>query len=816
MRRAEESFGLLWEWSEMERNPRALPKLARVGVAPLGSSEARIGLVYRVDDKLGTILLTEVRHLHSDEQADATTSNLRNDVATTAAEVLTSHLSNYLGSEDQKGKITPSQADFAAFVRQSIVGTDPIVTDIALHAQVPERKGYFHIAKVEGKGKDDPSFGAIGLKDSTLRMSCNLELVVLYPGGAHIAHRGRSRQYFLHNDGLEQLTEDYNVGGLLSALDKKGDFLPKVELRQLTMSPGDRIIIFSQGALPEGHKVQLVDLHRGRNETPQSQAEYIAKQISRHNVEGGHVIVIGGVEEKSVPFGRRASAEPRVSATSMPSQKASLPQEKTSTASQKPSRQPADAKQVTKTLIGIVAPDLSKEKDWAPEIPVPRASRPIGSIEALSTGKPEAVKAPLHKSVQPKSTVEKTALDSQKRGNARRSAVYKELEDSKLFTVEELTEIRNRMKTRFENELGEFEQEMHKLLETKLGNMEDRIVAKFVDEALLPRNRHGSGFDSSLDAAPIASPDLAPEDTDWNLDEGPTAVAPVQEIQNISPPPSPPPSPPASPFEAELFESLGQPDTDTGLDERIPGLAGSGKMRRAVRAMASVVGGKWRGWGLGRRLARINAGLACWEISGKRPFARSWVAPVTVASLSLLLVLFMTLTGGKQNAASPESSVFADAQSATLFQAVVAAGLGALEMPGLGGEEKASPESVTGSRDDAYAMGRRLYIVGDLGIKAQGERVGKEERIRALLDAIPHLEEALAQDTQNQIIDPDVWFLLARTHYVLAKLGHERKIHAAAALEAFQKHQKLASFLPKKKRITIRRNIKSIRKWLRS
>jgi hypothetical protein len=812
MLRDEASFVLLWEWSEMERNHRALPKLARVGVAPLGSSEARIGLVYRVDERLGTTVLTEVRNLHGDEKADATTSQLRIDVATTAAEVLMSHLSNYLGSEDQKGKIPPSESDFAAFIRQSIVGTDPIVTDIALHAQVPERKGYFHIAQVEGKGKDDPSFGAIGLRDSIPRISSNLELVIFYPGGAHIAHRGGSRQYFLHKDGFEQLTEDYHVGGLLSALDKKGDFLPKVELKQISMSPGDRIIIFSQGAVPVGHKIEFVDLHRGRSETPQSQAEYIARQIARYNVEGGHVIVIGGIEEKSVPNVRPVSAEPRVNPPSRLSHKPPLREERTSNASHKPSP-PFDAKPVTRTLIGMVAPDPSKEKEGAAEPSVPPASRPIGSIEAPSTVKSEAGQAPSTKSVHPKSTVEKTALDSKKRQNARRSAVYKELEDSKLFTVEELTEIKNRMKTRFENELGAFEEELHKLLEAKLGSMEDRIVAKFVDEAFLSQNRPGAGLDSPFDAAPIPSPDLDPEDTDWNLDEGPTAVAPVQE----SPKPPIPPVPSLSPFDVELLETEDKPETDASLVEPIPGLANSGKTRRGlwltVRAVASVVSQKWRGLALGRRLAGINAGLARWEILGKRPFARSWVAPVTGAGLVLLLVLSMTLLGGKQNAVSPDSSTFVAPQSARLLQAVVAAGA---EMSAIGGKADASAGNRLESRDDAYAMGRSLYIVGDMGIKARGERVGRQERVRALLDAIPHLENVLAKDVQNQVMDPDVWFLLARTHYLLAKLGHDRKKHAAASLEAFKKYLKLATVLPKKKRATIRRNIKILRRWLGS
>ncbi|MCU0664594.1 MAG: hypothetical protein MUC50_19995 [Myxococcota bacterium] len=282
----------------MGKKDPALTKKIRVGIAALGADQARTAVRHGIDLELGTVLLAEAHILPLKASSRPTNAQVLSEVAATTAEVLASHLSNYLGSEEQKDKVSASDADFAGFIRQSIVGTESIAIDTALHAQVADGKIHHHIAKLKGKGKDDPSFGAVSLKESFPAITCNLEVAVLYPGGAHIAHRGQSSQYLIKGDKVEKLTRDYNAGGLLSSLDELGDFLPKIELKQIAMSPQDRLVIFSQGALPREPQIDPQSLQQGRSEAPEKHAAAIAQKVARNSVNPGYILVIEFIDEK--------------------------------------------------------------------------------------------------------------------------------------------------------------------------------------------------------------------------------------------------------------------------------------------------------------------------------------------------------------------------------------------------------------------------------------------------------------------------------------------------------------------------------------
>ncbi|MCP4679495.1 MAG: hypothetical protein GY854_29190 [Deltaproteobacteria bacterium] len=725
-----------------------------MGVAPVGGSEARVAVEYRIDAELGCAILSDIRDLAGDATAPQQTRGpggkgegpvpptmeLQAEVAASAAEVLASHLSNYLSSKDQKNKVSAANPDFISFIGQSIEGTDPLVVDTALHAQLMGVDGKRNAAKTNGKSGTDNWFSAVGINDALPAISCNLEVVVLYPGGAHIAHRGRSRQYLLNRNGMEQLTQDYVTGRLLDSQDGMGDFMPKVELRSVKMEGKDRLVIISQGCFPRNQEVNLEQPIGKQDSSPQQHAVEIARRIAKHKTASGYVIVIDGMrKEPTATFSLKNLGK---------------------LGNSQPSARPP------------------------PKVGPPKVRR--GSIRSPSD--------PL----------------TRRRDH---SASLKDLENSKLFTPDELTDLRGRMKGRFESELGAFEEEMYEILAAKIAAMEKRLAKKFADvESTMEEE---TAFPVMSMPPPLPTGD--PEDGGWNL-EGRLSYEP------------------SSDEESTIYQKPADPMTEpveSAVPTKVPV---SRRVKTALdslrvltnRALAGI-----RALGLRKKARDIGDRLALIQIKERHPFARRWVAPTGIATLLLLAVFLSLLLGWEDEDLSgalpspAESAAEEPNPSATRESTIQPPAQIDRVAKSETGDSKSTVSKDADSEDieyllgrpetrkQAYARGRLLYLKGDSGRDESGSRLTRGARIRNLLGALPYLERAREEDSKLGFSDPDISFLKARTHYVLAKLGHDRIKHSESALEAFRQHRKLSAHLSKKKKKTIKRNISRLKRWLR-
>ncbi len=736
----------------MAKQQQVKVRSSRIGIAPVGTPESRANVENRIDAELGCAILAETRALAGGlKQPPAPSMELRAEVAATAAEVLASHLSNYLSSTDQKGKVSAADRDFGSFIRQSIVGTDPIVVDTALHAQKVGGGEKQNIAELNGKSSKDPWFSAVGIQDTLPAISCNLEVIVLFPGGAHIAHRGQSRQYLLNKNGIDQITKDYNTGGLLGSLDGMGDFLPQVEHGVIDLGAKDRLVVFSQGCFPTGHKVNLSELIGERVGSPQRHAVEIARRVAKYKLEGGYVVVVQGIGEVSFQFSLKNLGKLSVSQTA---------------GKKGPPPRPMPA--IPKTA----APNKEAANTPPPKPASPRAPNRIPDPPAL------------HK---------------------QRAVSLQDLEDSKLFTPDELATLRGRMKDRFENELGAFEEEMYEILAAKISAMGKRLAEKLADvDAAIEQPQ-----EYPLISMPPPLPGMEPEDGGWNLDEG----APREHSENSTEDDRTSDEQPAIQRAPAVITPVQIKATDGQRWKAVLGV---------LRGFASATKAKIRALGLLEKIRTSGEQLAQFEIKGRHPFAQRWVVP-TAAAVLLFLVAILAISVGTEDKRSAAVSSVPKGQPVNETAPVKSPqpapppkkdGVADNES----GETIDGPEYLLGppkNRNQAYARGRRLYLDGDSGRNESGARMNREARIRSLLGALPYLEHAREADSKLKATDPDVWFLEARTHYVLAKLGHDRARQAEAALEAFERHGKMVRRLPTKKKKTIKRNISKLRRWLR-
>ncbi len=283
-----------------------------VGVAFVGDASKLKNIVHKVDPELGIIILTEAREIPQENKPKVIGLDRLADISTTMVEVLFGHLSNYLGSKNQKDKIPAHSPEFGNFIGQSIMGTDPIVMDTALAGQIAEKEpsseetgkglGVYNIEKLKDTVDNFETDGrAEGPQNRFPNISVNLEVAVFYEGGAHIAHRGRSQQYHVAGS-IKKITQDYITGGLLNVLDGTADFLPKIDHNSHQLKKGDRLVIFSQGLFPEGHKIDLKRLIGNTKLSPQNQAKEIVGLLQKYQTEHGYVIVIDANFEKKANY----------------------------------------------------------------------------------------------------------------------------------------------------------------------------------------------------------------------------------------------------------------------------------------------------------------------------------------------------------------------------------------------------------------------------------------------------------------------------------------------------------------------------------
>ncbi len=680
------------------------------GVASVGTAAAMAGVEYRIDTKLGIALLSETRTLRQKTSDSKDTAEFRTEVSTTTIEVLTSHLSNYLGSSVQEDKVNASQEDFGGFIRQSIVGTDSIVLDTALHAQVTDKGigGRHNIANLSGKRGRDPVFKAVGLRETLPSVTCNLEVAVFFKGGVHIAHRGQSRQYLVNPEGAKQLTRDYSVGGLLSSLDEKGDFLPSIELQKIDLGGEDRLVILSQGCLAGEHGFNLdAILLDGRDKPLGQYASSIAKKVAGHTAEGEYILVFE--QEGEMP--------------------------KVSSAKSKPTP-------------------------------------------------------------------------------ANRTATYQDLEESKLFDPEELSEIKRRMKDRFADEFGAFEKEMYDILEKKISIMGRQMAEKL--------------FSVPPGAGQTETPYMS--------------MAPPSYVENA----------------ADMGWSLNQGLPENG-DEKPYDIASEGQPKRGIAAALGRPGGpkQLRSWGILEKVKQIDARIAKLEVKGHRPFSNRWAMLATLGAVIFLIVFTLAALFGEtsepadanmavkelENSQPDQGDVLDDEPAAPSESLTSKGGEEEIIEPKLEPEKpsdpvaevdsaendsqkaqeekeekEATPTYLRGepkSRKEAYSLAKRLFRNGKLMRDQYGIRLSKAESINSLLGVFPYLEYARDRRNRTKVGLSDLLFLRSRTHYMLAHFKYARRKNAIQAIDSYNKYIKTGPTYSKRRSKIITNNMKYLRRWRR-
>ncbi len=272
-----------------------------VGVALVGKKTDLTNMVLKVYSELGVLVFAESRETTEDNQRKTIESSRLTDISATMVEVLSGHLSNYLNSKDQQGKILSSSPEFLDFIRQSIAGTDPLVFDIAMldhltpskaMTQNPQKgTGLKSIGFTRDSQQNFKSVLGKNVESSFPNITINLEVAVFYHGGVHVAHRGQSQQCHA-SSGVKKITKEHVAGGLLSALDGMSNLLPSIELGSHKLTNGNRLILCSQGVLPNVPAKDLNKLLMSIGGSPKEQAERIVRALSKYNPENGYVIVV--------------------------------------------------------------------------------------------------------------------------------------------------------------------------------------------------------------------------------------------------------------------------------------------------------------------------------------------------------------------------------------------------------------------------------------------------------------------------------------------------------------------------------------------
>lgn len=830
-----------------------------VGIATVGeaSSQTLENQHYRFDPDNGIFVFAEARSMDEAEELTRMEEGLLAELSRTMVEVLHGHLSNYLGSRNQQQKIKSRHPDFINFILQSILGTDPIVIDSALHSQAMSpragtdgpHKVPRNIAVLSDREKELSSrFSAVELHGGLPNVSVNLEVAVFFEGGVHIAHRGSSQQYLMSQK-IKKVTEDYHTGGLLSALSGTADFLPKIDHKSLKMKRGDRLVILSQGLFPTGYP-NLRVLLGDNKQTPEKSAAQIVRNLSRHKPENGYVFVIdpqfkkpksqslfGGFATQSLGTSGPSSAQPAESPGPL-----GLSQAQGAESPGTPDR----SKTKTIASFGGALSETKSDTAFAPTI-----------AQAADAAPHSPAKSPLERRGKEK-------LHGTRKGRG--------AERQTTLTEEELSRIRTKLFEKIEFEMIGLEKEMSDVIEKKILEMEDRIYRRLSERgeaAYVPSGDNerggspartdfslgvssGRGLDSGGSAA-TADPNQTYEindESEYEVVDGPPET------------PVPPPPPESKELSTENEENTLVLDKELGTDLQKNHLIYRLMMLfHRVKEMLKLLrksGGQGndesvssQGRGLREKGLRLRAFLQVFFRAvvrhlerftgrselGKASSKKRLIFVCVLVGAAFIGLFFGMLVGrsggdgeeeGASNAnASPLTPVKGDLDSVSSKRASSEKVPSGSSDPSASNAddtpekvESISPESDTlyflGKADtieENYNLGRRLYREGDRGRKIDGTKINDTNRIERLRYALAYFEKALSLHNAKGTEDPDLWFLKARTEYVLAKLDFERGTYAEKAMESYRTYKKLVGWPPKKKRKAMVRNMQRLQKW---
>ncbi|MCU0664593.1 MAG: hypothetical protein MUC50_19990 [Myxococcota bacterium] len=280
------------------------------------------------------------------------------------------------------------------------------------------------------------------------------------------------------------------------------------------------------------------------------------------------------------------------------------------------------------------------------------------------------------------------------------------------------------------------------------------------------------------------------------------------------------PVPPPLPAQDRQREELGNAGADDDDGITIPPLdhhwkAGLGQFVLTGKTAWTGALNKVKQWSarLGYRLIGLNARVGLWTVRGRRPFASPWVAPAVLGALIVLFVLTAVFLFEQQPKDFAPSE--AKALAGLIAQMESRHASHAENLSSAYEHQRFFPRQPPKDRNDAYNIGRRLYLDCNNRQTEQGDSLNEGECIRALLSALPYLKFAVEPDAQNPFHSPDTWFVIARTHYHLARLGHERRKNATAASAAYKKYLTEVPSPPAARQQAIEFDNKLIRKWLR-